>query len=120
MPSSIPAVKRERIKVKSVLSLSSKVIQKQTNVSLRTVQRIRTNLKRYGSTRSPKALQQGRPRVITPEMEEVHAFNLCVVDKWNWHIVAPSMVGNKAFSLHRWTGLLSVGQLRSLGVWTVH
>ena len=81
MPSSILAAKREHVKVKLALGLPSKVIQKQTNVSLRTVQRIHTNLKRYGSARTPKAPQQGRPHVITPEMEEVRAFDLCFVDK---------------------------------------
>src|SRR5437667_5843719 len=38
MPSSIFATKQECVKVKLALSLPSKVIQKQTNVSLRTVQ----------------------------------------------------------------------------------
>ena len=81
MPSSIPAAKRERVKVKLALGLPSKIIQKQTNISLRTVQRIHTNLKRYGSTRAPKAPKQGRPRVITHEMEEVRAFDFWFVDK---------------------------------------
>ena len=77
MPSSIPAAKRECVKVKSVLGLSSKVSQKQANLALRTVQRIHTHLKHSnGSARAHKASHKDRPCVIMPEMEEVLAFDL--------------------------------------------
>ena len=57
IPSSILTAKREDVKVKLALNLPSKDIQKQTSVSLRTVQRIHINLKRYDSARAPKAFQ---------------------------------------------------------------
>src|SRR5947207_11517371 len=83
MSSSILAAKREHVKVKLALDLPSKVIQKQINVSLRTVQRIYTNLKHYDSIYVPKASQQNRSHVITSEMKEIRAFDLCFIDKQN-------------------------------------
>ena len=76
MPSVIPAVKRNRVKVKLGLGMDPKEVGKQTNVSLRTVQRIHTNMTYYGSATTPKASRQGKPRVFRLEIEEVCAFDL--------------------------------------------
>ena len=53
------------------LDLPHETIIKQTNVSLRQVQRIKHNLVIHGSIHKPKVIQQGRKSKITPEMEEV-------------------------------------------------
>ena len=79
----ILTTKQEHIKVKLALDLPSKVIQKQINISLRTIQRIYTNLKHYDSIYVPKASQQNRSHVITSEMKEIRAFDLCFIDKQN-------------------------------------
>jgi transposase len=71
MPASIAQVKKARIKTKIELGLPPQVIFQKEHVSLRTIQRFTTNIKRHGSIQAPKALQQGRPRSITPEMEQV-------------------------------------------------
>lgn len=72
MPSRISEDRRRRVKVKLDLSLETKQIVSDTHVSERTVQRYRNNLRDYGSLTPPKNGPQGRPRVITLEMEEVY------------------------------------------------
>lgn len=64
--------KRRRVKVKLDLDKKSKEISKETNVSSRSVQRFGKNLRDYGRLTPPKNGPQGRPRVISPEMEEVY------------------------------------------------
>ena len=53
------------------LDLPHEMIVKQTNVSLRQVQRIKYNLIIHGSIHKPKVIQQGRKSKTMPEMEEV-------------------------------------------------
>lgn len=67
----IPDAKRARIQAKFELALESKQTSKDTNVPLRTVQRFNKNIKEFGTPRPPKVVPQGRPRTITPAMEEV-------------------------------------------------
>ena len=62
---------RQRIQVKIELGVANKVIANQCNVPLRTVQEYARNMRHYGTVRPPKEPSQGRPRTITPEMEEV-------------------------------------------------
>jgi transposase len=71
MPGAIPESKRQRIQVKLELGGKPKQVADETNVATRTVQEYARNLKRYGTVRPPKIPHQGRPRTITPEMEDV-------------------------------------------------
>jgi len=71
MPCAIPEFKREVIKVKIELKQHDKTIAKDTAVSERTIRTYKKNLRDYGTLYPPKADLQGRPRVITPEMQEV-------------------------------------------------
>ena len=71
MPSALSQEKVEYVKVKLALRLPADVIAQQTNVSLRSVYRICHNIVLNGTSRAPKVVHQGRPRRITPEMEEV-------------------------------------------------
>jgi transposase len=73
MPCSIPEDKRTRIQIKLNLDLPTKTIAKDSHVSLRSVQRFSKNLRDYGAIKRPKAVNQGRPRKIMPEMEEVYS-----------------------------------------------
>ena len=63
--------KRRRVKVKLDLDKKPKEIVKETNVSSRLVQRFSKHLRDYGRLTPPKNGPQGRPPVISPEMEEV-------------------------------------------------
>ena len=71
MPHRIPDDKRLLVKTKIHLSQTPKQIEKDTLVSRRCIQRFRKNLRIYGTVRPPKVVPQGRPRIITPEMQEV-------------------------------------------------
>jgi transposase len=71
MPCAIPKYKREVIKVKIELKQHDKVIAKDTSVSERTIRGYKKNLRDYGTLCPPKVVPQGRPRKITPEMQEV-------------------------------------------------
>jgi transposase len=71
MPCRIPDVKRRRIEVGIALKKRTKDLAKTVNVSRRSIQRFSKNLKVHGSIGAPKVIAQGRPRTITPEMEEV-------------------------------------------------
>ena len=75
MPATITDAKKARIKAKIELGLRPQVVFKEEHVSLRTVQRFATNIHRHGSIQAPKALQQGRPRSLTPEMEQVKSLS---------------------------------------------
>ena len=72
MPVAIPESLREGIQVKIELSIVTKDIASRYHIPLRTVQEYAKNWKHYGTVRPPKDLFQGRPRTITPEMEEVY------------------------------------------------
>ena len=50
------------------------------NCSEQIVRRIKQNIINYGTPRAPKAAEQGRKHLITPEMEEV---NHCACDGAN-------------------------------------
>ena len=67
----IPDTKRARIQAKFELALESKQTSKDTNVPLCKVQRFKKNIKKHDTLRPPKVVPQGRPRTITPAMEEV-------------------------------------------------
>ena len=71
MPCRIPETKRRTIKVKIALENPSKEIADTVNVSCRSIQRFSKNLSIHGSMTPPKVVPQGRPRIITPEMEEI-------------------------------------------------
>jgi len=77
MPCRIPESKRRSIEVKIALDRPTKEIADDINVSRRSVQRFSKNLRVHGSIAPPKEISQGRPRTITPEMEEVHVISLC-------------------------------------------
>ena len=66
-----PGIQREIIKVKIELKQDDKRITKDTSVSERTIRAYKKNLRDYGTLYPPKAVLQGRPRKITPEMQEV-------------------------------------------------
>ena len=72
MPCTIPKFKREIIKVKIELKQHDKTIAKDTSVSERTIRAYKKNMRDHGTLCPPKAVLQGRPRKITPEMQEVH------------------------------------------------
>ena len=72
MPCRIPETKRRTIEVNIALEKPSKEIAKDVNVSCRSVQRFSKNLRVHGSLSPPKVVPQGRPRTITPKMQEVH------------------------------------------------
>ena len=71
MPCAIPEFKREIIKVKIELKQHNKTIAKDTSVSERTIRAYKKNMKDHGTLCPPKTVLQGRPRKITPEMQEV-------------------------------------------------
>jgi transposase len=71
MPCHIPEFKRRTIELDIALEKKTKDIAKTVRVSSRSIQRFRKNLKVHGSVAAPKVIAQGRPRTITPEMEEV-------------------------------------------------
>ena len=71
MPCTIPKFKREVIKVKIELKQHNKSIANDTSVSERTIRAYKKNLRDHGTLYPPKAVLQGRPRKITPEMQEV-------------------------------------------------
>jgi transposase len=71
MGSSINDTKKARVKAKLELGTPPNVVAEEEHLKLRTVQRFATNIRRYGSMQAPRALHQGRPRTITPEMEQV-------------------------------------------------
>jgi transposase len=71
MPCAIPEFKREIIKVKIELKQHDKTIAKDTSVSERTIRAYKKNLRDHGILYPPKTVPQGRPRKITPEMQEV-------------------------------------------------
>jgi transposase len=71
MPASITAAKKARVQAKLELGMSTQTIAEEEHQPLRTIQRFATNMHRYGSIQAPRALSQGRPRTITPEMEQV-------------------------------------------------
>ena len=60
--------------VKALLDLETpeKEIVKRAGASVRSVRRIKHNLRNYGTIRCPKTVPQGRKRVMTAEMDEVH------------------------------------------------
>ena len=71
MPCAIPEFKREVIKVKIELKQHDKTIAKDNFVSERTIRAYKKNLTDRGTLCPPKAVSQGRPRKITPEIQEV-------------------------------------------------
>jgi hypothetical protein len=71
MPAAISAAAKARIEAKIELGMPPLTIFEEEHVALRTIQRFATNYRRFGSIQAPKGLKQGRPRTITPEMEEV-------------------------------------------------
>ena len=72
----ISETKRQTIEVNIALEQPSKEIAQDVNVSRRSVQRFSKNLRVHGSLSPPKVLPQGRPRIITPEMQEVRITSL--------------------------------------------
>jgi transposase len=71
MPCAIPEFKREIIKVKIELKQHDKTIAKDTSVSERTIRAYKKNMRDHGALCPPKAVLQGRPRKMTPEMQGV-------------------------------------------------
>lgn len=47
-------------------------------VSYTTVLKVRQNIKSFGQPRTPRLVQQGRPRKLTTAMEEVSKYNLFI------------------------------------------
>jgi len=76
MPSRIPQAKRDSIKVKIALNERVQTIAKNVNVSSSAVYNYRKNLRQFNALKPPKVLPQGRPRRITPEMEQVYVQNI--------------------------------------------
>ena len=74
----IADAKRNSIKVGLGINKDSKTIAKEANVSLRTVYDYKKNMMRHGTVKPPKLVHQGRPRKLTPEMEECHGSELTV------------------------------------------
>jgi transposase len=72
MPSPLSDDKRNHVKVLLTLGLGTKIIAQRANVSERQVRRIKQNLIEHETSRPPKVVPQGRPRLITLEMEEVY------------------------------------------------
>jgi len=84
MPCAIPEFKREIIKVKIELKQHDKTIAKDTSVSERTIRRYKKNSRDHGTLCSSKTVLQGRPRKITPEMQEVRVnIYQCLLSKAN-------------------------------------
>ena len=73
--------RRQLVAVKIALNCPTKTIVKDTNVSTRAVQVFKKNLLEYGTLRPPKIVPQGRPRSISPQMEEVCALHLATLLK---------------------------------------
>ena len=71
MPCRIAERKRQNIKVRLEVNEPVKKIANHANVSERVVYVYRKNLRTFGTLRPPKLPAQGRPRKLTPEMEEV-------------------------------------------------
>ena len=80
MPPALPQPRLDAIKALLELGLECNVIASRQNCSEQIVRRIKQNIINYGTPRAPKAAEQGRKRLITPEMEEV---NHCACDSAN-------------------------------------
>jgi hypothetical protein len=93
------------------LDLPHETIVKQTNVSLRQVQRIKHNLVIHGSIRKPKVVQQGRKSKITPEMEEV-SLPLMMLKLQG---IAP-IFRQQNRCIHRRNGLFHLGRVQYHGI----
>ena len=84
MPCAIPEFKREIIKVKIELKQHDKTIAKDTSMSERTIHRYKKNSRDHGTLCPSKTVLQGRPRKITPEMQEVRVNTYqCLLSKAN-------------------------------------
>ena len=84
MPCAIPEFKREIIKVKIELKQHDKTIAKDTFMSERTIRRYKKNSRDHDTLCPPKTILQGRPRKITPEMQEVRVNTYqCLLSKAN-------------------------------------
>jgi transposase len=70
MVRSISDAKKAHVEAKLALGLTPQTIAAEEHMAIRTVQHFATMRKRYGTIQKPKAPQQGRPRIITPEMEQ--------------------------------------------------
>ena len=64
--------KTQAVKALLDLEMPEKEIVKHVGASVRSVRRIKHNLRNYGTIRCPKVVPQGRKRVMTVEMDEVH------------------------------------------------
>ena len=111
MPCRIPEPKRRTIEVNIALEKPSKEIAKDVNVSRRSVQRFSKNLRVHGSIAPPTVVSQGRPRTITPEMQEVH-------------VTSPSPVTCRRHDMltesHFWITLLHVPRCTSMSRFTTY
>jgi len=72
MPPALPQPRLDAIKALLELGLECNVIASRQNCSEQIVRRIKQNIINYGTPKAPKAVEQGRKRLVTPEMEEVH------------------------------------------------
>ena len=71
MPIALPQNKLRGVEAQLQLGIAHDDIARRTGVSKRSIRRIKHNLKKYSSTNPPQAENQGGPRKMTAEMEEV-------------------------------------------------
>jgi len=120
MPYKIPDNTRETIKIKLCLAQTLKQIEKHTHTSHRSIQRFSKNLRDYGSVRPPKIVPQGRPRVITPQMQEVcPQIPISIITRYS--LLGPSCIScSTSFHVYWWASLLSMGYIRYSSWCSVH
>ena len=71
MVHALQSSKAQHVKVLLELETVEKEVVKATGASVRTVRRIKHNLINHGTIRCPKTVPQGRPRLMTAEMDVV-------------------------------------------------
>jgi hypothetical protein len=71
MPRALPTKVRENVEFGLSLGWRSEEVAASNKVSIRTVERTKMNLNRFGASLPPELVRQGRPKILTHEAEEV-------------------------------------------------
>jgi hypothetical protein len=71
MPRALPTKVRENVEFGLLFGWRSEEVAASNKVSIRTVERTKMNLNRFGASLPPELVRQGRPKILTHEAEEV-------------------------------------------------
>jgi hypothetical protein len=72
MPRALSTKVRENVKFELSLGWKPEEIAASNKISIRTVKRIKTNLNRFSVSTSFQFINQGRPRILTKEIENIN------------------------------------------------